>query len=241
MKVVMQCAASKDAKAGRLRTKPSDEVVFVADPADPALCTSIPGARHATPDDLCSEDGLTWRNALERYNEQSENPCKLLRAAELYTPKENDFRKLYRDLANAFGWDNFFILSAGWGLIRANFWTPDYNVTFSTQAKKKKPWAWRNTKDKRHTWADFNHLQDANIEGEEPIHFFGGKDYLPMFYALVKTCPGRKIVHYKGDIEQRAGFDYNEYKGPEKNRTWHYRAAKDFLDERKLVVNQVAQ
>jgi hypothetical protein len=38
---------------------------------------------------------------------------------------------------------------------------------------------------------------------------------------------GRKVVHHKGDVERRAGFDYNEYKEPEKNRTWHYRAAKD--------------
>jgi hypothetical protein len=172
MKVVIQCAASKDARAGRLRTKSGDEVLFVA---NPALCTSIPSARYVTPDDLCGEDGLTWRNVLKGYNEQSENPCRLLQAAGLYTPKENDFRKLYRDLANVFGWDNFFILSAGWGLIRADFWTPDYNVTFSTQAKKKKPWAWRNTKDKRHTWADFNDLQDAKIGGGRGDTLFRGE------------------------------------------------------------------
>jgi hypothetical protein len=228
MKFVMQCSASKDPKAGRLRTKSGDEVVFVA---DPALCAPIPGVRYATPDDLCGEDGLTWRNALKRYNEQSENPCRLLRAAELYAPKLNDFQKLYQDLANTFGWDNFFIFSAGWGLISANFLTPDYNITFSTQVKKKKPWAWRNTKDKRDTWVDFNHLQNANTGKDEQIHFFGGKDYLPTFYTFVKACPGRKIVHYKGNVEQCTGFDYNKYEGSEGNRTWHYRAAKDFLEE----------
>jgi hypothetical protein len=114
-------------------------------------------------------------------------------------------------------------------LIRANFRTPDYNITFSTQAKKKKPWVWRNRKDRKRVWLDFNHLQDVQTRNDELIHFFGGEDYRPLFYALVTRLPGKKIVHYKGTVERRDGFEYQEYKGPEKNRTWHYRAAKEFI------------
>jgi hypothetical protein len=166
---------------------------------------------------------------LKRYNDGPDNPCKLLRAGELYAPPERTFRSLYWDLAEEFGWHNVFILSAGWGRILATFWTPDYDITFSTQGKKAKPWAWRNTKDSKPAWHDFNHLRDARIGEDEPIHFFGGKDYRPMLYSLLASLPGRKIVHYKGDFDLRDGFEYAEYNGPEKNRTWHYRAAREFM------------
>lgn len=127
----------------------------------------------------------------------------------------------------------FYQPAGGWGLIRASFRTPDYNITFSAQAKKDKPWVWRNSKDSQKiVWLDFNHLQDAQISQDQPIHFFGGEDYRPLFYALVTSLPGKKIVHYKGKVERRDGFEYTQYEGPEKNRTWHYRAAKEFLAQR---------
>ncbi len=166
---------------------------------------------------------MTWRDALRRYNEEGENPYELCQAADLYTPNEHVFRNLYRELADAFGCESVFILSAGWGLIRADFWTPDYNITFSKQCIKKKPWAWRNTKDRLRSWLDFNHLQGAPIAQDERIHFFGGNDYLPTFYALVESVPGKKVVHHKGD--------YEKYDGPKWNRTWYYGAARDFAAE----------
>jgi hypothetical protein len=228
MKVLIQCAASKSDRAGTLITPLGERVLFVADPSRCALVP--PGWRYARPDDPNGTNRAPWRDVLNRYNEQPDNPHGLLRAADLYAPREREFRNLYRELADAFGWDNVFILSAGWGLIRASFWTPDYNITFSTQAKKAKPWVWRNTKDTKGVWLDFNHLQDAQISQDELIHFFGGKDYRPLFYDLVTSLPGKKIVHYKGDAEKLPpGFEPLEYKGPEKNRTWHYRAAKEFL------------
>jgi hypothetical protein len=230
MKVIIQCAASKRPGAGKLRTRSGEEVVFVA--TTPKPCDSVPsGVLCVRPDDPCGEKTVTWRDALRRYNEEGGNPCNLYRAADLYTPKEQVFRNLYRELVVAFRWENVFVLSAGWGLIRADFWTPDYNITFSTQGKKNKPWAWRNAKDRACPWPDFNHLQNARIVQDEPIHFFGGKDYLPTFYALVESVPGKKVVHHKGDVERRSCFDYEKYDGPEKNRTWYYRAAKDFAAE----------
>ena len=239
MKVLIQCAASKTHCAGTLKTTSGEQVRFVA---DPGRCASVhAGERCARPDNSSGEKGATWRDVLKRYNAQPDNPDGLLRAADLYAPTEHEFRNLYHELADAFGWDNVFVLSAGWGLIRASFRTPKYDITFSTQAKKDKPCVWRNTKDSQRVWLDFNHLQDAPINQDEPIHFFGGKDYRPLFYALVTTLPGKKIVHYKGSVERRDGFEYAEYKGPEKNRTWHYRAAKEFLAEQASAVNPVAR
>ena len=37
-------------------------------------------------------------------------------------------------LVEIFGIDNVYILSAGWGLIRASFLTPNYDITFSAPA-----------------------------------------------------------------------------------------------------------
>lgn len=224
MKVIIQCAASKQPDAGKLKTQSGEEVVFVA---NPKLCSSVPsGVSYVRPDD-------TWREMLTRYNEEGENRCKLYRAADLYAPR--GFPNLYRELADAFGWENFFILSAAWGLIRADFLTPDYNITFSTQSKKKNPEAWRDFKATG-GWRDFNHLRDARIEQDEPVHFFGGKDYLLMFSTLVESLPGTKVIHYKSKEldpgqKRHPRFDYAKYDGPEKNRTWHYRAAKDFAAE----------
>jgi hypothetical protein len=229
MKVVIQCAASKKDGAGTLRTASGEQVVFVA---NPGLCDSVPaGKRFASPDDSSGENNDTWRDALKRYNAQPDNPHGLLRAADLYTPAEHEFRNLYRELADAFGWDNVFVLSAGWGLIRASFRLPDYNITFSRQAGRHRPWVWRSRRDNRE-WLDFNHLQDAQISQDEPIHFFGGRDYLRLFYALVTNLRGRKIVHHRAEVEHSVGFEYAEYTGSEKNRTWHYRAAKEFLARR---------
>jgi hypothetical protein len=239
MKVIIQCAASKSERAGTLRTASGEQLLFVA---DPARCAAVHAeVRCARPDDASGEKGVTWRDVLKSYNAQPDNPYGLLRAADLYAPTEYEFRNLYRELADALGWDNVLVLSAGWGLIRASFRTPNYNITFSKQAKAGKPWVWRNTKDSQHFWHDFNQLRDESISLDEPIHFFGGKDYQPLFYTLVTTLPGKKIVHFKGNVERRDGFQYAEYKGPEKNRTWHYRAVKEFLAQRVSERNEFSQ
>jgi hypothetical protein len=231
MKVLIQCAASKNAKAGKLKTRSGEEVLFVANP-EAEFCYSAPkGILYANPDNQIGEETTTWRDFLIRYNEQSENPNRLLRAADLYTPKEHVFRHVYQELADTFGWENVFILSAGWGIIRSTFLIPDYNITFTSQVKETKPWAWRNNKNHKHPWLDFNQLKDVQISSDEPIHFFGGKDYLTLFYHLVENLPGTKIVHYKSSTAHKNGFTYEKYLGDEKSRTWHYRAAKDFIDK----------
>jgi hypothetical protein len=60
------------------------------------------------------------------YNENpGSNQLGLYPAFELY---KND---IYRKLVDCFGIDKTFILSAGWGLIRASFLTPWYDITFT--------------------------------------------------------------------------------------------------------------
>ena len=56
------------------------------------------------------------------------SPFGLLPAYQLY---ENS---TYNRLVDRFGLSNVYILSAGWGLIPADFLTPHYDITFSASA-----------------------------------------------------------------------------------------------------------
>ncbi|MGA7926646.1 MAG: hypothetical protein WCA20_11655 [Candidatus Sulfotelmatobacter sp.] len=101
--------------AGRLKSADGKPVYFVARPElapadDSLLC--------AHPDDL-SDRGMSWRQILLDYNRDTQNPLRLYPAGQLYTDG------FYGRLAARLGSQNLFILSAGWGLIRADFLTPD--------------------------------------------------------------------------------------------------------------------
>src|SRR5690349_10583044 len=121
MIVVMQCAASKRAAAGHLLSSRGEPVRFVA---NPAIAPADPYCVYARPDDL-SSDGKSWRRILLDCNrDPGRNAFHLYPAYQLY---END---LYGRFVDRFGLENVFILSAGWGLIRADFLTPSYDITF---------------------------------------------------------------------------------------------------------------
>jgi len=65
-----------------------------------------------------------------------------------------------------FGVKNVYILSAGWGLICADFLTPAYDITFSPSAA---PYKRRRKTDR---YEDFRMLPD---KAEREIVFFGGQ------------------------------------------------------------------
>ena len=78
MDVVIQCAATKDPTAGRLKTGDGRDVHFVA---APELCSSVAGTLYTRPDDNSDLPGLTWRDRLERYVDQEKyNPLELRQA-----------------------------------------------------------------------------------------------------------------------------------------------------------------
>src|ERR1700729_1347462 len=112
MMVVIQCAASKRAGAGHLVSGSGKPFVFVAEPQDPPADRAHVYPR---PDDPSGE-GTSWRQALVKYNEEARaNPLCLYPAWQLY---EN---KTYGRLVDRLGLQKVYILSAGWGLIRADF------------------------------------------------------------------------------------------------------------------------
>ena len=120
--VVIQCAARKAADAGHLRTQDGRKVMFVA---NPDLAPRDGDCIYARPDDV-SEPGTSWRTVLRQYNENpGDNQLGLLPAWRLYR------NPTYEILADRCGLDRLYILSAGWGLIPADFLTPNYDITFS--------------------------------------------------------------------------------------------------------------
>jgi hypothetical protein len=210
--IVIQCAASKRADAGHLMSASGKRVIFVA---NPGVAPADPTYEYARPDDP-SGSGLSWRQVVLRYNEeQGNNPLGLFPAWQLY---ENN---IYGRLANRFGLQKVYILSAGWGLIRADFLTPYYDITYSHSAEAYK----RRTKADR--YQDFQMLPDQT---DEEIRFFGGKDYLPLFCSVTDAIRSRKIAFYNSaQVPQGSGCTLERFNTPTRTN-WHYKCANDFLD-----------
>ena len=187
MIVVIQCAARKQRHAGHFRTADCRPVMFVANPKE-APCGD--GLVYARPDDPSCENGKSWRDALCDYNKKykenpSENPYGLLPAWQLYR------HPTYKRLADRYGPDRLYILSAGWGLIAASFLTPMYDITFS-KAEKVGSCKRRSHRDK---YQDLRMLP-SDVAG--PVAFFGGKDYIPLFCDLTKGTRCQRTVFYAG-------------------------------------------
>lgn len=212
MKIVIQCAASKDHAAGTMRTKDGRPILFVADPARAPQRSDVVYAR---PDDP-AEDGWHWRDHVLGYNrEPGINPLGLLPAWRLYRHES------YSKLVERTGKTNVYILSAGWGLIRADFLTPSYDITFSAQADAFK------RRRARDAYDDLNMLKARDTA---PVVFFGGKDYLPLFCRLTEHYAGQRIAIFNSASEPQAhGVRFVRY--DTRTRTnWHYEAVNTFLD-----------
>jgi hypothetical protein len=166
---VIQCAASKRSDAGHLVTSSGEPVDFVA---HPKMAPRNSGRVYARPDDLL-EDGTSWRQLLQRYNENpGGNPLHLYPAYQLYQ------NQTYGLLVDRFGSNTVYILSAGWGLVRADYLLPYYDITFSPSAEVYK------RRRKSDSYEDFRLLL-GDIDRD--MVFFGGLDYLPLFCSLTNT------------------------------------------------------
>ena len=211
MIVVIQCAAKKKPDAGHLRRRDGQKVLFVAEP------DAAPAGTHAyaRPDDI-SDAGISWKAALFQYNDDpGNNPLGLLPAWQLY---ENP---TYRLLADHCGLDKLYILSAGWGLIAANFLTPAYDITFSPSADKYKR---RRKKDR---YDDLRMLPTATAE---PVVFFGGKDYVNLFCALTGSVKAQRYLFYNSaNAPDAPGCVLRRFHTTTRTN-WHYECAKAFIE-----------
>ena len=219
MIVVIQCAKKKRDGAGFLLTDEGRRVSFVADPRAPS-----DGRYHyARPDDL-SDRGVTWREVLLEYNRNPRNnPLGLYPAYQLYE------RGIYGELVERYGVEKTYILSAGWGLIRADFLTPCYDITFTQNAERHK------RRRKRDPYDDFKMLPD---ETDEAVAFFGGKDYVPLFCDLTAPIKACRTVFYSSMRPPRAPGCTLQLFNTNTRTNWHYECRFSFSSSRQAATGK---
>jgi hypothetical protein len=211
MKIVIQCAGRKAPGAGTFSTPAGVPVSFVA---HPELAPRRDGVFYASPDGTI--DGRTsWRSLLEQYNQQPRNnPLRLLPAYALYK------NPVYGALVKKFGADRTFVLSAGWGLLRSDYFTPEYDITFSSSAR---PFTRRLPTD---VSQDFRKLSD---DPNDTVLFIGGKAYVPLFCQLTDGFRGRRIIFYNSAQPPDApACEKRSFKTAARTN-WHYLCAKALL------------
>lgn len=219
MKIIIQCASRKHKKAPTFKLDDGRNVTFVA---QPDLVESRGDQFFCRPDDIkVTETQESWRAYLTKYNNEGTNRAELMRAGDLYCVEE------YQTLIKKFGYEDIYILSAGWGLIRADFLIPFYDITFCTKAEKH---LIRRSNDK---YADYNHLIE-NLNPDEDIYFFGGLDYLPLYYRLTQQIQGRKVIYYcSKNLKMKTGYHYIKYSHPKgRNTNWHLGCIMDFINSK---------
>ena len=214
--VVIQCAAGKDENAGHFMSDDGQKILFVADPCRAPASASIVYRR---PDDLESP-GRSYRDALIAYNRKwkrrEENPFGLLPALDLYR------NEVYGGLAEKFGRERVFILSAGWGLIAADFLTPKYDITFS---KARGVDAY-----KRRSRCDPGYRDCRMIPEETSSHvvFLGSKDYIPLFRRTTEGVARRTVFYNAHTPPNAPGCTRRRYK-TSRRMNWHYECAKKLI------------
>ena len=210
MKIVIQCAGRKQPRAASFLAPDGRPVLFLA---HPEMAPSSAGHVYARPDEV-SHDGRTWRSRLLDYNRKPEvNPLNLLPAYRLYTPEA------YSALVEMFGISQVFILSAGWGLIPAAFLTPNYDITFTGDAKR-----WKRRRKTDH-FEDYCLMPD---DGDE-IVFLGGQAYLRLFSTLTASFKGNRRVFFKSARRPELPEGSTSIKYSTPTRNWHYECAMDFI------------
>lgn len=210
---VIACAGSKKRNAGRL-VDDGREVTFVARPD----IAPADGRFYKRPDDRASS-GRSFRDILKEYNRdrRADNPWGLLPAWALYLPPA------YRKLRDACGADNFFVLSAGWGIVGADYLLPAYDITFSNSAKKENPHKHRRRSDRG--YRDFAMLPK---DTSERVAFFGGKDYVRPFCRLTEGVAQRTVFYNSTTPPSAPGCELVHYRT--RTRTnWHYECAMAFV------------
>ena len=188
--------------------------MFVANPNDAPLGGS---QIYARPDDS-SDWGMSWRSVLQEYNAAPDNnPFRLLQAGRLYKDAT------YGMLMEHCGPERLYILSAGWGLVRADFLTPDYDITFSKH-QNVKPFKRRYDHDLYH---DFSMLPSDTTER---ITFFGGKAYVGLFCNQTSSVKGPRYVWYNSKNEPNTPGCILRRFHTTTRTNWHYECARAFVE-----------
>jgi hypothetical protein len=208
-KVVMACAGRKNIS------------FFTSYPRENFVDSPINNSEHH-PDDTMNKEEISWR----KYLLNNQNDINLKQAFELYLPIR--YPNVYVDLYTKFN-ANFYILSAGWGLINSEFRLPEYNITFSENNNILPNYRRNKNLTIQPIYNDFNQLV---VNDEDDIVLLGGKDYRNLFYKLTQHTPNRKVIFYKEQITpqlprfviNRQTFIFVKYTpdNPNNNHDWYY-------------------
>jgi hypothetical protein len=208
------CCSSKKNKGFFLYKKQS--IKFVASP----IKAPGDGCIYYRPDDIIPGENKTWRDLVLEQKEPDLVPAYLL-----YCPPDV-YHGLYRKFRN-----RFYILSAGWGIIRADFKIPAYDITYSTAQKV--PNHARRTNN--YGWKDINHLKEdaADFKEDPTVILFAGSDYVHPFCKMTESIQNRKkiiLFNSKKFKEGKEGdFEYKQYRTNTKTN-WHIEAAKRLME-----------
>lgn len=105
-------------------------------------------------------------------------------------------------------------------MVRSDFLLPDYDITFSGQAERYK------RRRKADRYEDFSMLPQGS---DEPILFFGSKDYLPLFRQLSEDYRGQRIILFRSaeppDCPECVAVRYDT----PRRTNWHYEAAESYI------------
>ena len=229
--IVIQCQGRKTQESWRCGNQ---QVIFVADKKKyDEKSNRASGLVPYEPDDFVSNSStMTWRQIFLEYYQTKRKPAVLQDANELPEAWQLYRHSAYRCLVEnkKYGKENVFILSAGWGLVNADYWLPPYNITFST-AENTPDYARTSVKKLWQRLEPLKYNPLCKIANKDTtIYFFGGKDYIPLYYHLTCNLPCRKVVYYKSaKIPRHKGYEYVPYAG-DIVTNWHYQCLKDFME-----------
>lgn len=162
--------------------------------------------------------GQSWRQLLAKYNNERNNVHGLLEAYRLYQ------NPIYEQLVKKLGAPNVFILSAGWGLVQADYLLPNYDITFK-KLKSAELYKHRRHDDK---YNDFCHLRD---DEPGPIAFFGTKLYLSLLSRLTGSLTCDKVLFYISADPPPVLLGWRAKRFETTARTnWHYICARKLLE-----------
>ena len=222
MIVVIQCAGRKHPNTPPL-TFNGNVVHFVAQPQD--------GQVDKRPWDQIPGSNKTWIDCIKAYNEASgempaeyinlnigtEKSRRLWQCGNLYKPP------VYGELMSACGLRNVYILSAGWGLVRADKFIPKYDVTFSQLG------------DISVRIAATDRLQCASLSDEIPdngeINLFISRAHVLYWSHLYRDAAQRTVLHWRLGQELPNG-QYGtivKHDCGDQVTNWQYTAARQFI------------
>jgi hypothetical protein len=127
---------------------------------------------------------------------------------------------IYESLYRKYGSDHLYILSAGWGLLRADFLTPAYDITFTSSSD------WYKRRRNIDRYNDLSMLRDDTAG---PILFFGGKGYIDFFCRLTEGVKGQRYVYYNSNNPPNAPGCLLKKFATRTRTNWHYECAKTVM------------